>query len=197
MTERLRKVYSGTRLEVVCGDALRVNLEELPGYPFGVIAGNLPYSISSPVLFRLLEEGFRHVSKAVLMLQREVAVRLCTLQGGRDVGKLSLLMWPYFSVRELLDAEPEDFFPEPAVRSRVVVMERREKVLVPDELTEIYCRLVRTGFSSRRKTILNNLASVFGRHRAGELLASAGIDPGLRAEALGPENFLRLAGVCQ
>ena len=194
MAERLRTVYAGHGLEVVHGDALRVSPDELAGYPFETLAGNLPYSISSPVLFRLLEDGFRHVEKAVLMLQREVAVRLSTLQGGKDTGRLSLLFWPYFAVRDLLDAEPEDFFPEPVIRSRVVVLQRRREQLVPEELAEIYARLVRTGFASRRKTILNNLSTLFGRDRSAEALASAGIDPGLRAEEMGPERFVTLAG---
>jgi 16S rRNA (adenine1518-N6/adenine1519-N6)-dimethyltransferase len=187
--------FAGTGLRIICEDVLEVVPESLPGYPFEGIAGNLPYSVSSPVLFRLLEKGFESVQKAVLMLQREVADRLHAEEGGRRSGRLALQIWPYFTVSDLLDAAPEDFHPAPAVHSRVVVLSRRTASLVPPELAEAYRRAVRVSLSSRRKTMLNNLTALLGRERAREVLSRAGIAPGLRAEQLQPESFIRLAEV--
>ncbi len=193
MVDVLRKRFKDDILSVTRGDILTVNPEALPGFPFHTVAGNLPYSISSPILFRMLEEGFDQVQKAVLMLQREVAIRLSTLDGGKQYGKLALKIWPYYTVRTLLDADPEDFYPTPAVHSRVVVLEKRSEPLVSRELFSEFRRIVNISFSSRRKTILNNLTPVLGRDQSLEILTGTGIDPGLRAEQLKPETFIRLA----
>jgi 16S rRNA (adenine1518-N6/adenine1519-N6)-dimethyltransferase len=193
MVDVLRKRFSDEALSVTRGDILSVNPETLPGFPFHTVTGNLPYSISSPILFRMLEEGFDQVQKAVLMLQREVAIRLSTLDGGKEYGKLALKMWPYYTVRTLLDADPEDFYPTPVVYSRVVVLERRSEPIVSRELFGKFRRIINISFSSRRKIILNNLTPVLGRDRSMEILARTGIDPGLRAEQIEPEMFVRLA----
>ena len=132
---------------------------------------------------------------AVVMLQREVAVRLAALDGGRDYGKLSLQLWPLFTVETLLDAEPEDFYPQPEIRSRVVVLRRREQPLAEGETYERFRRLVRVSFAKRRKTILNNLRSVMDREEAMELLRRTGVAPGMRAEQISPGSFLDMAEV--
>ncbi len=193
MVEVLRNRFKDEALSVTRGDILSVNPEALPGFPFHTVAGNLPYSISSPILFRMLEEGFDQVQKAVLMLQREVAIRLSTLDGGKQYGKLALKIWPYYTVRTLLDADPEDFYPTPAVYSRVVVLEKRTEPMVSRELFSKFRRIVSISFSSRRKTILNNLTPVLGRDQSLEILERTGIDPGLRAEQIKPEMFVRLS----
>lgn len=197
MVEFLKREMKSPNLHFVEGDFMNTDPRALPGHPFAAVAGNLPYSISSPALFRMLEEGFSSVDRAVLMLQREVAQRLCTLDGGRDYGKLSLQVWPIFRTRPLLDAGPNDFYPPPRVRSRVVVMDRRPEPLVPPENFGVYRKMVRVSFAARRKTILNNLKPLLGRERAGEVLHECGIDPGSRAEQLNPEKFVRLAKVME
>lgn len=179
-------------LRVVNADFLSVDPASLPGYPFRNLAGNLPYSISSPVLFRLVEDPFAQVLTAVLMLQREVAVRLAALDGGRDYGKLSLQIWPLFTVEVLLDAVPEDFFPPPEVHSRVVVLRRREEPLVSGDSYRAFRRLVKVSFAARRKTILNNLIAIMDREEALNILGRAGIPPDRRAEQVPPEGFLEL-----
>lgn len=193
MAEFLIHRFSGTSLKVMRDDFLGIDPGELPGSPFRNLVGNLPYSISSPILFRLLEDGFRSVETAVLMLQREVAQRLSALDGGKDYGKLSLQLWPVFTVGDLLDAEPEDFFPSPEVRSRVVIMKRRREPLASGSTFSAFRGLVKVSFAMRRKTILNNLKAMMGRESALELLSAVDIDPGLRAEQISPEKFLRMA----
>jgi 16S rRNA (adenine1518-N6/adenine1519-N6)-dimethyltransferase len=193
MSDFLRMKFSGKPVHVVNGDFLSIDPMELPGFPFSTIAGNLPYSISSPILFRLLEDAFSEVETAVIMLQREVAQRVTALDGGRDYGRLSLQIWPKFSVEVLLDASPEDFYPAPEVMSRVIVLKRRPEALLSGEEYVRFRRLVRISFSMRRKTILNNMKAAFGRDGAMDLLERAGIDPGLRAEQLSPQDFAKIA----
>jgi len=197
MSRYLSEKFGTERLHVVNSDFLKTDPVNLPGYPFTSVAGNLPYSISSPALLRLLEPGFDLLRKAVFMLQKEVAVRVETLGGGKDYGRLSLQLWPLFSVRVLLDVGSGDFYPPPRVESRVIVLTRRTKPLVSRELFETYRKLVKNSFSSRRKIILNNLAAVFGREAASDYLLSAGIDSRLRAEQIAPEAFARLAMVIE
>jgi 16S rRNA (adenine1518-N6/adenine1519-N6)-dimethyltransferase len=193
MCDYLAERYPADRTDFICGDFLETDPSLLPGYPFEVVTGNLPYSISSPVLFRLLEPGFSSVRKAVFMLQKEMAARVIALEGGKDYGKLSLQIWPVYSASVLLDAASGDFYPPPKVDSRVIVLKRRNEPLVEPGLFEGYRSLVRISFASRRKTILNNLAPVFGREKAAGLLETAGVKSGTRAEQMPPEAFIRLS----
>jgi len=195
MVSFLRRRFEDEKLSVIHADYLKVNPSELPGYPFVAIAGNLPYSISSPILFRLIEDSFRHVQKAVLMLQREVAVRLTTLDGGKNYGKLSLQIWPVFETENLVDVSPEEFYPVPGVVSRAVVLRRRSKPLVGNEMYDRFRRIVKVSFAMRRKTILNNLKPLLGKDAALELLRISCVDPAARAENLPPEKFVRMAEV--
>jgi 16S rRNA (adenine1518-N6/adenine1519-N6)-dimethyltransferase len=199
ISSRMSRYLSGRfqqdNVHVVTGDFLSIQPSDLPGFPFRALAGNLPYCISSPIIFRLLEEGFSSMDRAVIMLQREVARRLSALDGGRDYGKLSLQVWPVFTVEHLLDADPEDFFPVPEVRSSVVVLNRRSAPLMQGDVFLRFRRLVKISFAMRRKTILNNLKACMDRESAAGLLEEAGIDPGLRAEQVPPEGFARLAEV--
>ncbi len=197
MAEFLRQRFPDGQLNVIRDDFLKVDPSELSGFPFTTLAGNLPYSISSPILFRLIEDSFRHTQKAVFMLQREVAIRLFTLDGGKDYGKLSLQIWPIFSVENLIDVSPEDFYPVPRVHSRVVILNRRSSPLISKENYSRFRRIVKVSFSMRRKTIINNLKPLLGKDQALELLDKTGINPSLRAEQLPPEMFIKMAEVMQ
>ncbi|NOQ22086.1 MAG: ribosomal RNA small subunit methyltransferase A [Candidatus Aegiribacteria sp.] len=193
MASFLQRRFSDERLSVIRADFLKVDPSELPGYPFMTVVGNLPYYISSSILFRMIEPGFRHVQKAVLMLQREVAIRLSTLDGGKDYGKLSLQIWPIFTIEDLIDVSAEDFYPVPRVLSRVVVLNRRSKPLIPEEMYGRFRRIVKVSFAMRRKTIFNNLKPLFGKDLTLEILEMSDVDPSLRAEQLPPERFIRMA----
>ena len=181
-------------VEVVQGDFLQVEPDSVPGYPFRAVASNLPYNISSQAVLKLCEPGYSHVDTAVLMLQKEMAERLGCIQGGRDYGRLSLMVWPWFSVGKLFDLSPGEFMPRPKVDSRVVMLRRRSDPPLSRSEYEIYAGIVKAAFSSRRKKIINCLAPALGRNAALALLESASVDPGLRAERIPPEKFAELAG---
>lgn len=188
----LRALPALSETTVVAADFLELDPRELPGYPFDCLVGNLPYSISSPVLLRLLEQPLASVEKAVFMLQREVAQRVRASGGKKSFGRLYLQIWPFFEAEKILDVGPDDFYPRPAVSSRVLLFRRRERALLEPSLLEDYRRVVKASFASRRKTILNNMARLVGKSSARVLLGKAGIEPRLRAEELSPECFLRL-----
>jgi 16S rRNA (adenine1518-N6/adenine1519-N6)-dimethyltransferase len=162
------------------------------------VAGNLPYNVSSPILFRLLREqhGGRRFSDATLMLQREVADRIVAGPGGRDYGVLSILVQLHADVRRLLTLPPGAFRPAPKVHSAVVTLTfRPPAVEVADELT--LERMVRAMFTQRRKMLGNALAP-FAASRgltAAAALAAAGLAPGRRPETLQLAELARLAAV--
>lgn len=191
MSLRLRELMPG--LAVVQQDFLKAVPEELPGHPFAAVASNLPYCISTPAIVKLCEPGFLSVSRAVLMLQREVAARLACTAGGKDYGRLALAVWPHFGVSTLFEAGPWEFFPRPEVESTVVLLERKPVPPLAPELYPRFLEIVRAAFSARRKKIVNNLARVYGKDRALAILGKVGVCPDLRAERIPPECYAGMA----
>jgi 16S rRNA (adenine1518-N6/adenine1519-N6)-dimethyltransferase len=182
---------------IVSGDILDIDLTTLaPRGPLRV-AGNLPYNISSPILFRLLDlHSKRPVQDATLMLQREVANRIVAKPGSSDYGVLSILMQWQASVTKLLTLPPGAFRPPPKVTSAVIRLTFREPdVAVRDP--RIFTRLVRSVFTQRRKTLSNALAPFaadFGVSAAAAL-TQAGIDPTRRPQTLEIVEIARLADI--
>lgn len=156
------------------------------------VAANLPYNISTPVLFKLIEiqraDGLFH--DATLMLQKEMADRLAAGAGSRDTGVLSIMAALDADVTRLMRLPPGAFRPPPKVHSAVVqLLFRRHGLRIPDEA--LFERMVQAMFGQRRKTILNALKA-FDRS-AGAVLALAGIDGRRRAETLQLTELARLA----
>jgi 16S rRNA (adenine1518-N6/adenine1519-N6)-dimethyltransferase len=166
------------------------------------VAGNLPYNVSSPILFKLLEmhRARRHgemgpvLLDATLMVQREVAERIEAKPGGRDYGVLAILVQLHADVRRALSLPPGAFRPPPKVRSAVVSLRFREpRVAVHDD--DAFTAMVRSMFTQRRKT-LSNALKPYAEARgstAAAALASAAIDPRRRPETLQLTELARLA----
>ncbi|MCK9297845.1 16S ribosomal RNA methyltransferase A [Methanoculleus sp. YWC-01] len=138
------------RLEIIRGDAKRVDIP-----PFDIVVANLPYSVSSKLTFRLLAIGFE---VAVLMYQKEFARRMVAPPGTPNVGRLSVMVQTYASVKPLLDLSPSSFRPRPQVRSWVVRITPHEPPY-PIADREVYADVVRVLFSHRRKTVRKGLRS--------------------------------------
>lgn len=190
---------------VVTSDVLSVDLVPIVsdwlGAPPGPsnqfrIVGNLPYNISSPILFMLLDLAAKTggVRDAVLMLQKEVADRLVARTGTGDYGVLTVLTARNADVTRVLSLPPGAFRPQPKVHSAVVrLVFRPAKVQIGDQ--DLFVRMVRTMFTQRRKTIGNALKP-FGAERGVEpmeALAAVGIDPKRRPETLDLAEMARLA----
>jgi 16S rRNA (adenine1518-N6/adenine1519-N6)-dimethyltransferase len=161
-----------------------------------VLLGNLPYNISSPLLFRLLERG-TSLQRAVFMLQKEVGERLTASPGTKSYGVLSVLVGVYATVTALFAVGPKQFYPPPQVDSLVVRLDFRERPLLDEAGFKFLRQLVNTAFQHRRKTLQNSLRSlaVTTAVPIPEALAEAGIDPRRRPETLHLEEFMRLAGI--
>jgi 16S rRNA (adenine1518-N6/adenine1519-N6)-dimethyltransferase len=185
-------------VDLVHADFLEFDLSAVAAAgPFRV-AGNLPYNVSSPILFRLIEthRGACGPRDATLMLQHEVAERLEAPEGSRQYGVLAILVQLHADVRRLLTLPPGAFRPVPAVRSAVLRLTfRPPAVRIVD--AELFEAMVRAIFTQRRKTLSNALrrfAETHGRDAAA-IIASAGIDGRRRPEALRLAELARLADI--
>ncbi|MEW6183879.1 MAG: 16S rRNA (adenine(1518)-N(6)/adenine(1519)-N(6))-dimethyltransferase RsmA [Bacillota bacterium] len=181
------------------GDALEEDINTLVAeaggaFPYKVVA-NLPYYITTPLLLRFISGGLK-TSLLVLMVQKEVALRLVAGPGTKEYGSISVLVG-YKTRPELVAMVSRgSFFPAPEVDSAIVRLEVRSRppVVVPDE--ELLFRVVRGAFGQRRKTLLNALAGSglgLSREALKALLVQAGIDPGRRGETLNLEEFSAVA----
>lgn len=176
-------------LRVHAGDALRLDWPALlPEPPYKLVA-NLPYNISSQILFKILDH--RHLfSRLVLMFQKEVGDRLCAPPGGKDYGILSVLCRNGFDIRRVLRVPPGAFYPAPKVHSVVLLFETlpQPRLALRDE--RFFRRVVKGAFSQRRKTLRNSLAAAgLGFADLDGMLEGIGIDPRRRAETLSLQEF--------
>lgn len=181
-------------VQVVQADILELDLAPYLQAPLRV-AGNLPYNISSPILFKLIDASASGaLIDATLMLQREVADRLTARVNTRDYGVLTILTAVCADVRRLLDLPPGAFRPAPQVHSTVVRLTFKPPVVTGPTRLELE-RMIRAMFTQRRKTILNALrpyADAQGRSAAA-VLAAAGLDPTRRPETFTLLELVRLA----
>jgi 16S rRNA (adenine1518-N6/adenine1519-N6)-dimethyltransferase len=160
------------------------------------IIGNLPYNISSPVLFKLMEAA-DYLEEAVLMLQDEVAERVLAGPGNKDYGIISVMVAYHCECRRVMRVKPSQFHPPPKVDSQVVSLSFRDRPLTPQVEASWLLQTVKAAFSHRRKTLRNSLlASKLGNltpDLVNGVLQEASIEANRRPESLTLEEFLRLA----
>lgn len=187
----LEKQFSGhPRITIHSCDALRADLPGLTGHrPFRLI-GNLPYNISTPLIFHVLQWN-ELVVDMHFMLQKEVVDRMAAAPGSRTYGRLSVMTQFHCEVTSLFDVQPESFSPVPRVCSSIVRLQPWQRPPVDVGTIENLKRVVTAAFSMRRKTLRNSLRDVLTE----EQIIGAGIDPGQRAEQLGLPQFAALARV--
>lgn len=184
---------SHPRLQLHAGDALTLDWSALLSHPPYKLAANLPYNISTPILFRMIEQ--RHLfSRLVLMFQKEVGERLCAPPGGKDYGILSVFCQLWFDVRKVTNVPPGAFSPPPKVDSIVVQLDPLPQPRVDPGDEGLFRRVVRGAFGQRRKTLRNALNGAgFPPAEIDAALLTAGIDPQRRGETLSLEEFSRLS----
>ena len=195
----LKHQFAGTPcFEVVQGDILDIDLAPLLKERWGglwKVAANLPYNISSQILFKFLDNR-ELFSSFVVMLQKEVGDRLAAEPGGKEYGILSVLFRLHYDVRKEFTVKPGSFFPVPRVDSVILKFSTlaEARVDVGDEM--FFRRVVKGAFSQRRKTLLNCLKAA-GFCQDESLLVKAGIDPLRRGETLSLDEFARLSRTLQ
>lgn len=181
----LEKKFTPEQITIHNGDALKTDFS-FGNTPLRVV-GNLPYNISTPILFHLTQ--FSNISNMVFMLQKEVVERICAKPNSSDYGKLSVMLQYKFKCRYLLDVPPESFYPAPKVDSAIVSLTPRTDYDFNTVDEEKLSTIVSKAFNQRRKTISNSLKGLL----TSEQLTSAGINLQSRAENLTLEQFINLS----
>lgn len=188
-------------------DILKADFSELQRLANGKlkIMANLPYSISNPFLFTLIEHQDK-MSWATIMLQKEVADRLTAKPGTKQYGIPTVLLQSCATVKPLLTLKPAEFHPRPKIDSVVIRIDfsGTQQISARDYDKKLFHKLVRAAFSQRRKTLLNTLSTARFFHRqsdgdkkrekqlAHEAIIEAGVSPGIRAETLDLDTFINL-----
>ena len=195
MVEYLRERAPEEKALIYGQDALSFDFENLSG-SLGrrlVVLGNLPYNISSALVFRLLA-AFPAIDRAVFMVQKEVGIRFAAPPGSKDYGVLSVLLGIYSRVRKLFVVGPGQFHPAPKVDSIVLRIDFFDNPPAGPGF-DFLRKLVSRAFQQRRKTLANSLAGVFGLgpQAIRDAFEQAGIDAKRRPETLSPSEFLALA----
>ena len=184
---------------VIPGDAMKLDLaalaaEQFPGLT-PVACANLPYNITTPVITALIEAGC--FASITVMIQREVAKRICAGPGTGDYGAFSLFCQYYTQPEYLFEVPPECFLPAPKVTSAVIRMVPRSEPVQTLVEDDFFFRVVRASFAQRRKTLLNGLSAAFGdrlsKDQLRQAIADAGLPEGARGERLGIQEFALLA----
>lgn len=182
-----------SNVNIVHGDVLKLDVPSIMNHePFKVVA-NLPYYITTPIIMSLLESRLP-IERLVVMVQKEVALRMVAKPGTKDYGALSVAVQYYTKPDIVLDVPPKSFLPAPAVTSSVIrcVLRDQPPVDVIDE--KLFFRVVKAGFAQRRKTFANTMKTTgLSKDRIEELLAKANIDGQRRGETFTLQEFADVA----
>ena len=182
--------------EVIHGDILKLDLQALVSEHFGglrpVVCANLPYHITTPILTKLIDSGL--FAQITVMIQREVALRLCAPAGSPDYGAISLYIAYHTEPILLFDIPPDCFIPAPKVTSSVITLKKRTVPPVDTEPSILF-HVIKLAFAQRRKTLLNCLNAGLphvSKERLTQIIESLGHDPRVRGETLDLIAFANL-----
>ena len=185
-------------VEIIQGDVMKIPLpavldEKLADMPLFACA-NLPYNITTPVLRLLLE--LERFEKITVMIQKEVAQRICAKPGTAEYGAFSVFVDYYASPSICFDVPPDCFYPRPKVTSCVITLNKKTRDMPEDE-REFLFSVTRAAFSQRRKTLVNALSSLFkdklSKEAIQDVICSCGFSPLVRGETLSLDDFMRLS----
>ena len=180
-------------VRIIHGDVLKLDVPSIMNHkPFKVVA-NLPYYITTPIIMSLLESKLP-IERLVVMVQKEVALRMVAKPGTKDYGALPVAVQYYTEPDIVLDVPPKSFLPAPAVTSSVIRCVLRDKPPVDVIDEKLFFRVVKAGFAQRRKTFANTMKTTgLSKDRIEELLAKANIDGQRRGETFTLQEFVDVA----
>lgn len=183
---------------VVHSDVMKLDLPEFIREHFGdepvSVCANLPYYITTPIIMRLFEGGVKFASVTV-MIQREVADRICAAPGSSEYGAITAAIAYYGKAEKLFRVSPGSFMPAPKVESTVIRITPHGAPPVETVSQERFFRIIKAAFAQRRKTLLNALCAEFpelGKERAAKIIESAGFDTRIRGEKLSCADFAKI-----
>ncbi len=191
LVERLRRRFAGEALQIHSADALKFDFRALAagGAKLRLI-GNLPYNISTPLLFHLMEQ-LDCIQDIHCMLQKEVIERMAAQPGDKNYGRLSIMLQYHCRITKLFNVGPGAFNPPPKVESAVARLVPHKTPPVQIDDYPLFAKLVNQAFTQRRKTLRNALKN----HLSAEQMATAGVDPGARPETLSLHDYANLSNL--
>ncbi|CAG7839179.1 16S rRNA methyltransferase [Clostridium novyi B str. ATCC 27606] len=181
--------------QLIHKDALKINFKELIGDEKSVkVVANLPYYVTTPIIARLLKEGYNFKSLTI-MIQKEVAERIASEPNCKEYGALSILVQYYCDTRIIRKVPPACFIPQPKVDSIIIRLDRLDEPRVKVQDKELFFKIVRQSFNMRRKTLRNAIKSLgfISSDKIEKVFNDANIDPRRRGETLTLEEFGKLA----
>ncbi|MBP1563100.1 MAG: 16S rRNA (adenine(1518)-N(6)/adenine(1519)-N(6))-dimethyltransferase RsmA [Oscillospiraceae bacterium] len=203
LDERLKPVLEETlaefdNVEVIFADVMQTDLRKIIEEKFGgketVVCANLPYYITSPVIMKILEERLP-IKALTVMVQKEAADRICAKPATRESGAISYAVSWYSAPKILFRVNRGSFMPSPNVDSAVIRLDVKPESALPADEEKRMFRIIKAGFSQRRKQLANPLSGAFGLDKAAlcGIFENLGIKPTARAEELSLEDYARLA----
>ena len=158
------------------------------------LVANLPYYITTPILLKVLEETTR-IDKMIVMMQTEVAKRLCGKPSTKDYTALSVLIQYFTNPRIIFNVSPKSFFPEPNVESSVVMIEKKEEPLLEVKDLDFFLKFNRNIFAQRRKTLYNNIQKAYNYDKGliKKIIKENNLDESVRSEELDVSQIVKLA----
>ena len=185
-------------VEVLFGDALKLDLAALAEEKLGglkkTVCANLPYNVTSPLLTAFIQAGC--FDSITVMIQREVARRICAAPGCPDYGAFGIFVQWHMETELLFDVPPSCFMPQPKVTSSVIRLKKRREHPAQVEDEKLMFRIIRAAFNQRRKTLVNALSSQLGgitKEQVEEAIANCGFDTRIRGEALDIGGFAKIS----
>lgn len=190
-----QEIIPHPKIELIMADFLTFDLENLKSrYSRIKVVANLPYHISTEILFRLFNE--RHwVDSMTLMFQKEVAQRIIASPGNKNYGVLSVLSQLYTNPRLCFFVSKGNFYPAPKVDSQVVYFEMRKELIIPLPQEALFIKIVKAGFGQRRKMLSNTLQKIFSEERIRILEQKSGLDLKRRMETFSLEEIKKLTSM--
>ena len=190
LVSQLSSRQTDSGLCIIQADALDFDYRRFAAGDRIRLVGNLPYNISTPLLFHLLAQ-VECIASMLFMLQQEVVERICATPGSHTYGRLSVMIQSCCRAEQLLTIGPESFTPPPKVRSSIIRL--TPEAVLRDTIEDLpsFNEVVRRAFSKRRKTLRNALKEL----EPSQILEDSGIDPGLRAERLSVTEYIHLANL--
>ncbi len=182
-------------VDIIHQDVLKIHIKEILKDKKLVVIGNLPYNISSQILFKLVEER-RYIEKAFLMFQKELAIRILAPPGGRDYSRLSVVSQYAAKIGFVAEIGPASFFPSPEVNSTILKFQFFQSDDIDETQEKLLFDVIKAAFSKRRKSLKNSMVGgemEYQKEFVLQALTLAGIDAQRRAETLSVQEFTALA----
>ena len=187
-----RRFQDQPEVAIEHGDILRTDLfERAGGQPRLVLAGNIPFNITHMLLLHILKSKAA-VSRAYLMVQKEVAERICSPAGVKSYSFMAAVVQTFYTPQQLFTVDPEAFRPRPLVHAAFLRLEAHDTYAARIDNRNKYIRLVSNAFSQRRKKVVNVLTRFYPKDQVKAFFAAQGLDENLRAENLTVENYVEL-----